>query len=82
MAVHVRLRRIGKGAKGKPHYRVSVFDERTARDGRVLEELGFWNPISKETKINMERLSYWVKNGAQMSATVKRLSKAVGSKKE
>jgi small subunit ribosomal protein S16 len=82
MAVHVRLRRIGKGAKGKPHYRISVFDERTARDGRVLEEIGFWNPISKETKLNAARLEYWVKNGAKMSDTVARLAKKTRSAKE
>jgi small subunit ribosomal protein S16 len=82
MAVHVRLRRIGKGAKGKPHYRISVFDERTARDGRVLEELGFWNPISKEMRFNTARLEYWIKNGAQMSDTVARLAKKARAKKE
>ncbi len=82
MAVHVRLRRTGKGAKGKPHYRISVFDERTARDGRVLEEIGFWNPLSKEMRLDAARLDYRVKNVAQMSDTVARLAKKARSKKE
>jgi small subunit ribosomal protein S16 len=75
MAVHVRLRRIGKNPKGKIHFRISVFDERSGRDSRVIEELGFYNPISGEYKIKKERIGYWVKNGAQLSSTVKSLVK-------
>jgi small subunit ribosomal protein S16 len=75
MAVHVRLRRIGKNPKGKIHFRISVFDERKGRDSRVIEELGFYNPISGESKIKKERIDYWVKNGAQLSDTVKSLVK-------
>jgi small subunit ribosomal protein S16 len=78
MSVHVRLRRIGKNPKGKPHFRVSVFDKRRGRDSKIIEELGFYNPISQETKINKERINYWVKNGAQLSATVKSLVKKRG----
>jgi len=52
MAVHVRLRRIGKNPKGKPHFRISVFDERRGRDSKFIEELGFYNPVSKALKIN------------------------------
>jgi small subunit ribosomal protein S16 len=47
MAVRIRLRRIGKNPKKKPHFRITVFDERTTRDGRFIEELGFYNPVSK-----------------------------------
>lgn len=75
MAVHVRLRRIGKNPKGKPHFRVSVFDERRGRDSKVIEELGFYSPSSGESKLKNERIQYWVKNGAQLSPTVKSLVK-------
>lgn len=75
MAVHVRLRRIGKNPKGRPHFRVTVFDERRGRDSRFLEELGFYNPASGETKIKKERLDSWVKKGAVLSLTVKSLVK-------
>lgn len=77
MAVHIRLRRIGKNPKNRPHFRITVFDQRTGRDGRFIEELGFYNPLSGETKIKLERLDHWVKNGAQLSATVKSLIKKV-----
>lgn len=75
MAVHVRLRRIGKNPKGKPHFRVTVFDEHKSRDGRFIEELGFYNPISGLSRLNRERIDYWVKNGAKLSETVKNLVK-------
>ena len=75
MAVHVRLRRIGKNPKGKIHFRISVFDERKGRDSKVIEELGFYNPTSGESKIKKERIEYWVKNGAQLSDTVRSLVK-------
>ena len=75
MAVHIRLRRIGKRPKGRPYFRVTVFDERKARDSRFLEELGFYNPITGEAKLKKERVEHWVKNGAQLSATVKSLMK-------
>jgi small subunit ribosomal protein S16 len=75
MAVHVRLRRIGKNPKGKIHFRISVFDERTGRDGKPIEELGYYNPMSSQSKMKRERLEYWIKNGAQLSATVKSLLK-------
>ncbi|MFH0935252.1 MAG: 30S ribosomal protein S16 [Candidatus Omnitrophota bacterium] len=75
MAVRIRLRRIGKKTKGKIHFRLSVFDETRGRDSRAIEELGFYNPQSGAFKIKRERLDYWVKNGAQMSATIKSLLK-------
>ena len=75
MAVHIRLRRLGKNPKGRPHFRVTVFDERKGRDSRFIEELGFYTPTSGVSQIDMERLEYWVKNGAQMSMTVKNLAK-------
>lgn len=75
MAVTIRLRRIGKNPKKRPHFRVTVFDERRGRDSRFIEELGFYNPVSQEFKLKKERIDYWVKNGAQLSATVKSLVK-------
>jgi len=77
MAVHIRLRRVGKNPKGRPHFRVTVFDERRGRDSRFIEELGFYNPVSKALKIKKERLDFWIKNGAQLSQTVKRLMKSI-----
>ena len=73
MAVHIRLRRIGKNPKGRPHFRVAAYDERTGRDGRILEELGFYVPTTGQAKLKSERIQYWIKNGAQASATVKSL---------
>jgi len=75
MAVHVRLRRIGKNPKGRPHFRVTVFDERRGRDSKFIEELGFYNPVSGAIKIKTERINFWVNNGAQLSQTVKSLVK-------
>ncbi len=75
MAVHIRLRRIGKNPKKKPHFRVTVFEETRGRDGRFIEELGFYNPISNVLKLKRERLDHWIKNGAQPSLTVKSLMK-------
>ena len=73
MAVHIRLRRIGKNPKKRPHFRITVFDERRGRDSRFIEELGFYNPVNESAKINQGRLDYWVKNGAAVSQTIKNL---------
>jgi len=75
MAVSICLRRIGKNPKGKPHFRVSVFDDRKGRDARVLEELGFYNPLTGEAKLKKESIQKWIKNGAVPSVTVKNLLK-------
>jgi small subunit ribosomal protein S16 len=75
MAVHIRLRRVGKTPKGKPHFRVSVFDETRGRDSRVIEELGYYKPTTGEAVFKKERIAAWVKNGAQLSDTVKSLLK-------
>jgi len=75
MAVHVRLRRIGKNPKARPHFRVTVFDGRRGRDSKIIEELGFYNPVSGAIKIKTERINFWVNNGAQLSQTVKSLVK-------
>lgn len=75
MAVHIRLRRIGKRHKGKLYFRVTVFDHRKGRDSRFIEELGSYDPVKGSAKIKRERVEYWVKNGAQLSDTVKSLLK-------
>ncbi len=75
MSVAIRLRRIGKNPKKKPHFRVSVFSNKAGRDSKIIEELGFYRPITGEAKIDKARLAEWVKKGAQLSATVKSLVK-------
>jgi small subunit ribosomal protein S16 len=77
MAVHIRLRKIGKNPKKKPHFRVTISDERKGRDSRVIEEIGFYNPVDESVKIKKERLEYWLKNGAQLSDTLKSLVKKI-----
>jgi small subunit ribosomal protein S16 len=75
MAVRIRMRRIGKNPKGRPHFRISVFDETRSRDGRFIEELGYYSPVSGTVKVKQERLDFWVKNGAQVSQAVKNIVK-------
>lgn len=69
----IRLARFG--AKKKPFYRVVVIEKERARNGRSLEVVGFYNPISRPVEVNLkhDRIDYWTKNGAQLSDTVKRL---------
>ncbi len=71
----IRLARFG--AKKKPFYRVVVIEKERARNGRHLEVLGHYNPLTKPAKVMLkhDRLDYWVKNGAQLSDTVTRLVK-------
>ena len=78
MAVKIRLRRMG--AKKAPFYRVVVADSRYPRDGRFIEEIGTYNPLTEpaQVKIDMEKAQQWIKNGAQPTETVKRLLKNSG----
>ena len=73
MAVKIRLRRMG--AKKAPFYRVVVADSRCPRDGRFIEEIGYYNPITEpaEIKIDEEKATKWIKNGAKPTDTVKAL---------
>ena len=77
MAVNLRLRRMG--AKKAPFYRVIVADSRSPRDGRFIEEIGYYNPMTApaEIKIDLEKAEKWIKNGAQPTDTVKALLKKV-----
>ena len=73
MSVKIRLKRIG--AKKAPFYRVVVADSRSPRDGRFIEEIGYYNPITEpaEIKIDAEKAKKWIANGAQPTDTVKAL---------
>ena len=73
MAVKMRLRRMG--AKKAPFYRIVVADSRSPRDGKFIEEIGYYNPLTEpvEVKVNEEKVSKWLSNGAQPTETVKRL---------
>ena len=78
MAVKMRLRRIG--AKKAPFYRVIVADSRSPRDGRFIEEIGYYTPLTApaEIKIDAEKAKKWIANGAQPTETVKALLKKSG----
>jgi small subunit ribosomal protein S16 len=79
VAVHIRLRRTG--TTRKPAYRVVVADSRAARDGKFIEVIGHYNPLTNPptVKIQVERAQEWIKKGAQPSNTVKNLLKRAGS---
>ena len=78
MSVKIRLKRIG--AKKAPFYRVVVADSRYPRDGRFIEEIGYYNPMVNpaDIKIDSEKAKKWVENGAQPTETVKSLLKKAG----
>jgi small subunit ribosomal protein S16 len=73
--VVIRLAR--GGAKKRPFYHLVVSDSRNQRDGRYIEQLGFFNPVAKgkelRLRLNRARIDYWVKQGAQLSQRVKSL---------
>ena len=73
--VKIRLRRMG--AKKAPYYRIVVADSHSPRDGRFIEEIGLYDPVTEPAtiKIDMERAKYWIANGAQPTDTVKALLK-------
>jgi small subunit ribosomal protein S16 len=78
MSVKIRLKRIG--AKKAPFYRVVVADSRYPRDGRFIEEIGYYNPLTNpvDIKIDSEKAQKWIANGAQPTETVKSLLKKAG----
>ena len=77
MAVKSRLRRLG--AKKKPFYRVVVADSRYPRDGRFIEEIGYYDATKEPSVINIdqEKAKSWIANGAQPTETVKALLKRI-----
>jgi small subunit ribosomal protein S16 len=78
MAVKIRLRRMG--SKKAPFYRIVVADSRAPRDGKFVEEIGYYNPLTEpvEVKINEEKANKWLSNGAQPTDVVKRLFNNAG----
>ena len=76
--VKIRLRRMG--AKKAPFYRVVVTDARSPRDGRCIEEIGTYNPLTNPAvvSIDVEKAQNWIKNGAQPTDTVRGLLKKAG----
>ena len=78
MAVKIRLRRMG--AKKAPFYRIVVADSRYPRDGRFIEEVGYYDPTKEPSviKIDEEKAKTWLANGAQPTDTVKALFKKHG----
>ena len=76
--VKIRLRRMG--AKKAPFYRIVVADARSPRDGRCIEEIGTYNPLTEPATINVdvEKAQNWIKNGAQPTDTVRVLLKNAG----
>ena len=75
--VKIRLRRMG--AKKAPFYRIVVADSRYPRDGRFIEEIGYYNPVENpaELKVDVDRAQAWIKTGAQPTETVRALLKKV-----
>ena len=78
MSVKIRLKRMGM--KKKPFYRVVVADIRSPRDGRFIEEIGYYNPMTSpaEIKVDGERANHWIACGAQPTDTVRILLKKTG----
>ncbi len=78
MAVRIRLRRLG--GKRDAFYRIVVADSRTPRDGRFIEEIGFYDPIENPAKVRIEaeRARYWLKQGARPSETVRGIFSRAG----
>lgn len=73
MAVKIRMKRMG--SKKRPFYRLVVADSRSPRDGRIIEAVGTYNPVSQpaEVEVNEELVLKWLKDGAKPSDTVKKL---------
>ena len=78
----IRLKRVG--ARKQPSYRVVIADSRAARDGRFVEQVGHYNPRTEPATIEIdeERVSMWVRRGAQPSESVARILKSLGKREE
>lgn len=77
MAVKIRLKRMGR--KKDPFYRMVVADERAPRDGRNIAELGYYNPLNKDLKLDNETAREWLSKGAQPTDTARALLKKSGA---
>ncbi|XOV90098.1 MAG: 30S ribosomal protein S16 [Pseudomonadota bacterium] len=75
--LNIRLSRAG--SKKRPFYHVTVADSRVARDGRYVERVGFFNPVARgaeeRTRIDLDRVDYWMRQGAQMTERVAKIVK-------
>jgi small subunit ribosomal protein S16 len=80
----LRIRLTRRGAKKDPHYRIVVTEKASRRDGRFVEIVGYYNPAVEPIRLHLdlERVDYWLKNGAQPSETVKTLIRMVADKKQ
>jgi small subunit ribosomal protein S16 len=80
MAVHIRLKRVG--TTKWPHWRIVAADSRSPRDGRFIDQIGYYNPKTNPAtiEIDSEKLSHWMKTGAQPSIAVRNLVKQKGLK--
>lgn len=78
MAVKIRLKRMG--SKKNPFYRIVVADVKAPRDGRFIDEVGYYNPLIEpvELKVDAEKVTKWMKTGAQPTDTVRALIKKAG----
>lgn len=80
MAVRIRLKRMGR--RHRPFYRIGVCDARRPRDGKLLENLGYYDPLAKteekQVVVNRERVEYWLSQGAQPTETVASLLRKQG----
>lgn len=78
MAVKIRLRRMG--SKKAPFYRIIVADSRAPRDGKFIEEIGYYNPLTEpvDFKVNEEKANEWISKGAQPTDVIKRLFTKAG----
>jgi SSU ribosomal protein S16P len=78
-SIMVKIRLTRGGAKKRPFYHVIVTDSRSARDGRNIERVGFFNPVAhgneKRVELDLERINHWIGNGAQMTDKVGALYK-------
>jgi small subunit ribosomal protein S16 len=82
MEVKIRLRKVGKAANKRYNFKIVAIRATASRDGKFIEDLGFYDPSRKPAVFNIkrDRLDYWVKHGAQMSSTIASLVKKVVSK--
>lgn len=80
MAVKLRLKRLGR--THRPFFRVAAMESRNQRDGRILEELGYYDPANKDpdaqVRLDVERIQYWLRVGAQPTETVRDLLRKQG----
>ena len=72
----LRLKKVGR--KGSPAYRLVIMEHKTRRDGRPIEEVGFYNPITKESSFNSIKINEWLKVGVKPTSTVSNLLKKKG----